>query len=95
MTIGGFPEPFLKGTQRFYNRWKRSHIDMIMKEDLLTLTAVRDIQSVETLIELLRARVGSPVSANSLARDLQKSPNTISTTIRWCRGIRGFDWKTW
>ena len=77
MTVGGFPEPFLQGSQSYYNRWKRSHIDLILREDLLTLTAVRDIQSIETLIELLRSRVGSPVSANSLARDLQKSPNTI------------------
>lgn len=38
---------------------------------------MRDIQSIETLIELLRTRVGSPVSANSLARDLGKSPNTV------------------
>ena len=77
MQVGGFPEPFLDGTREFHNRWKRSHIDLILKEDLITLTAVRDIQSIETLIELLRARVGSPVSANSLARDLNKSPNTI------------------
>ena len=77
MTVGGFPEPFLNGTQRYYNRWKRSHVDLILKEELLTLSAVRDIQSIETLIELLHSRVGSPVSANSLARDLQKSPNTI------------------
>ncbi len=82
MTIGGFPEPFLRGGQRYYNRWKRSHIDLILKEDLLTLTAVRDIQSIETLIEMLRSRVGSPVSANSLARDLQKSPNTIQHWLR-------------
>ena len=78
LTIGGFPEPFLNGTQRYYNRWKHSHIDLILKEDLVTLTAVRDIQSIETLIEILRSRVGSTVSANSLARDLQKSPNTIN-----------------
>ena len=77
MTVGGFPEPFLKGARGYYNRWKHSHVDVILKEELLTLTGVRDIQSIETLIELLRARVGSPVSANSLARDLQKSPNTI------------------
>jgi predicted AAA+ superfamily ATPase len=82
MTLGGFPEPFLKGTQRFYNRWKRSHIDLILKEDLLTLSAVRDIQSIETLIELLRSRVGSPVSANSLARDLQKSPVTVQNWLK-------------
>ena len=77
MTVGGFPEPFLKGAQAYYNRWKRAHADLILKEELLSLTAVRDIQSIETLIELLRARVGSPVSNHSLARDLQKSPNTI------------------
>ena len=77
MTVGGFPEPFLKGTRAYYNRWKRSHVDLILKEELLTLTSIRDIQSIETLIELLRARVGSPVSANSLARVLQKSTNTI------------------
>ena len=82
MTVGGFPEPFLKGTRRYYNRWKRSHIDLILKEELLALTAVRDIQSIETLIELLRSRVGSPVSGNSLARDLQKSPNTIQHWLK-------------
>jgi len=77
MTLGGFPEPFLRGTRRYYNRWRRSHVDLILREELLTLSAVRDIQSIETLIELLRSRTGSPVSANSLARDLRKSPNTI------------------
>jgi predicted AAA+ superfamily ATPase len=82
MTVGGFPEPFLKGTSRYYNRWKRTHIDLILKEDLLTLSAVRDIQSIETLIELLRSRVGSLVSSNSLARDLQKSPNTVQNWLK-------------
>jgi len=77
MTLGGFPEPFLRGTRRYYNRWRRSHVNLILREELLTLSAVRDIQSIETLIELLRSRTGSPVSANSLARDLRKSPNTI------------------
>ena len=52
------------------------------REDLLSLSAVRDIQSIGTLIELLRSRVGSPVSANSLARDLQKSPNTIQHWLK-------------
>jgi predicted AAA+ superfamily ATPase len=79
MDVGGFPEPFLNGTRTFYNRWKRSHLDQILKEDLLALSAMRDIQSIETLVELLRSRVGSPVSAASLARDLQKSPATVQT----------------
>ena len=77
MRVGGFPEPFLRGSRPWYNRWRRTHVDAILKDDLLTLSAVRDIQSIETLIEMLRSRVGSPVSANSLARDLQKTPNTV------------------
>ena len=82
MRVGGFPEPFLRGSKPWYNRWKRTHVDAILKEDLFTLSAVRDIQSIETLIELLRSRVGSPVSANSLARDLQKSRNTVDHWLR-------------
>jgi len=89
MNIGGFPEPFLKGSQQFYNRWKRSHINMIMREDLLTLSAVRDIQSIETLIELLRARVGSPVSANSLARALLKEPKYYFYDNAMVQGDKG------
>ena len=82
MDVGGFPEPFLNGTRTFYNRWKRSHLDQILKEDLLALSAMRDIQSIETLVELLRSRVGSPVSASSLARDLQKSPATVQNWLK-------------
>ena len=77
LRVGGFPEPFLRGTERGYRRWRRSHVDAILREDMLTLSAVRDIQSIETLIELMRHRVGSPLSADSLARDLQKSRNTV------------------
>ena len=77
LRVGGFPEPYLDGSARFHARWRRSHVDLILKEDLVTLTAVRDVQSIGTLIELLRSRVGSPVSAGSLARDLGKSPTTV------------------
>ena len=77
LRVGGFPEPFLRGSERWYRRWRRSHTDAILREDLLALSAVRDIQSIETLIELMRHRVGSPLSADSLARDLQKSRNTV------------------
>jgi len=76
----GFPEPYLEGTSRFYNRWKRSHLDIILRQDLLDLEKVQEINSIETLIQLLRKRVGSPVSFNSLARDLQCADKTVK---RW------------
>ena len=77
MTVGGFPEPFLRASLSYYRRWQRAHIDVILKEDLLNLTAIRDLQSIDTLLALLRTRVGSPLSVRKLANDLQKSPNTI------------------
>jgi len=80
MEVGGFPEPFLNGSKRFYNRWKRSHLDIILRQDLLDLESVRQISSMETLIQLLRKRVGSPVSYKSLAEDLLCSDKTIK---RW------------
>lgn len=80
LDTGGFPEPYLKGSTRFYNRWKRSHLDIILKQDLVDLENVQQITSIETLIQLLRKRVGSPVSYNSLARNLQCSDKTVK---RW------------
>ncbi|PXF57260.1 MAG: ATPase [Deltaproteobacteria bacterium] len=80
LETSNFPEPFLRGTRRFYNRWKKSHLDIILKQDLLDLENVRQISSIEILIQLLRKRVGSPISYSSLAGDLQCSDKTVK---RW------------
>jgi uncharacterized protein len=80
LLFGGFPEPFLNGTSRFYNRWKKSHLDIILKQDLIELENVQQITQIETLIQLLKHRVGSPISYSSLAQDLQCSDKTVK---RW------------
>ena len=77
MLYGGFPEPFLKGTKRASDMWRRSHLDVILREDLFDLEKVRDIKSIEILIDLLADRVGGPISYKSLAEDLMVSPNTV------------------
>ena len=58
LNTGGFPEPYLNGSETFYNRWKRSHLDIILKQDLIDLENVQQITSIETLIQLLKKRVG-------------------------------------
>ena len=50
---------------------------MIIREDLLDLERVRDIKSIEILIDLLRTRVGSTTSYTALANDLQVSIHTV------------------
>jgi len=80
LEMGGFPEPYLKGTEIDAARWRRSHVDSIVRQDLLDLEGVRDLKSIEILIDLLKVRVGAPTSFASLARDLQVS---IPTVRRW------------
>jgi predicted AAA+ superfamily ATPase len=88
LRFGGFPEPFLKGEEIFYNRWRKSHLDIILRQDLLDLESVRSIADLETLIELVRRRVGSPVSSRSLSEDLQRDPKTIK---RWLELLERMD----
>ncbi|MBN1664461.1 MAG: ATP-binding protein [Deltaproteobacteria bacterium] len=80
LKIGGFPEPYLEGDETYYNRWKRSHLDIILKQDLVDLENMRNITSIETLIQLLKKKIGSPISYRALAEDLQCSDKTIK---RW------------
>jgi len=80
LSFGGFPEPFLNGTSRFYNRWKKSHLDIILKQDLIDIENIQQITQIETMIQLLKHRVGSPISYSSLAQDLQCSDKTVK---RW------------
>lgn len=82
LKTGGFPEPYLKGTETFAKRFRRIHTDTIIREDLLDLERVRDIKSIEILIDLLRTRIGSTVSYTSLANDLQVSIHTVKKWLQ-------------
>jgi predicted AAA+ superfamily ATPase len=78
--VSGFPEPFFEGSERFYNLWSKTHSDLILKQDLISLEVIRDIDGIETLVELLKTRVGSTVSFKSLSEDLQRDDKTVK---RW------------
>jgi len=80
LKLGGFPEPYLEGDETYYNRWKRSHLDIILKQDMIDLENLRHINSIETMIELLKKKIGTPISYKSLAEDLQCSDKTVK---RW------------
>jgi len=81
LKCGGFPEPFLSDDETFAKRWRKGHIDRILREDLLDLERVHEIKSIEILVDLLAERVGSPVSYSSLARDLEVAPKTVKHWI--------------
>ena len=47
----------------------------------MDIASVRNLRSIETLVELLRNSVGSTVSYESLSRNLQVSPHTVKQWI--------------
>jgi len=77
LVLGGFPEPYLKNDPEEAKRWRRTHIDTIIRGDLIDLGSIRDIKAIEVLVDLLKTRVGSRTSYAALAEDLQVSAHTV------------------
>ena len=74
---GGFPEPFLADSDVDAQRWRMRYADGLIREDVLEFSRIQELGSMRVLLDLLRDRVGSPLSLASLARDLQLSQPTI------------------
>ncbi len=74
---GGFPEPFLADQSSDAARWRRQYLEGVIRDDILEFSRVGELRAMRLFIDMLRGRVGSPVSLASLARDLQVSPTTL------------------
>lgn len=70
LELSGFPEPFLSGNKNEYHKRQKTHLDIILKQDLFETESVQHIKSIELLIELMTDRIASPLSYNSLREDL-------------------------
>ncbi|MBI4801432.1 MAG: ATP-binding protein [Elusimicrobia bacterium] len=75
--LGGFPEPFLSASDEEAGRWRRQYYTDLVREDILDFSHISEIRVIRLLLEMLRKRVGSPLSYASLANDLQTAPNTV------------------
>ena len=84
----GFPEPFLaedspeEEGETFARRWRKQYVDGLIREDVLDFEKFSDFKSLKVCLELLRSRVGSPVSYTSIARDIGIAPNTVKKYIQ-------------
>ena len=79
--LGGFPEPFLSDSETDAERWRRQYYTDLIREDILEFGRLHEIRVMRFLLEMLRERVGSPLSYASLAGDLKVAPNTIRRYI--------------
>ncbi len=80
LRFGGFPEPFLAGSEREHRRWQKEHRERIVRDDLRDLERVREVSLIELLLQHLPRCVGSPLSVKSLSESLQVAHETVE---RW------------
>lgn len=82
MKFGGFPEPYnySYSDERNLRRWHIQRLDRLIRTDLKDWEDVKDLDKIHALAEELPNRVGSPLSINSLAHDIEADFKTIK---RW------------
>jgi len=84
--FGGFPQPFLRGDKRFFNRWRRSRLSQVFREDIYDIARVQEIRLVEILAEIIGRQVGQLTNYASLAKRLRVSEDSIR---RWLAILEG------
>ena len=81
-SLGGFPEPFVKGEKTFLTRWTANYVKQIVREDVVSFHDIKNTENMELLFALLPSRVGSPLSMNKLAGDLQVSFGSVKKWLK-------------
>lgn len=79
---GGFPEPFLAETSVEADRWRRQYIDGLIRKDILDFEQIHNLRAMELVLDLLRLRVGSPISYATIASDIGISAHTVRKYIQ-------------
>ncbi len=81
LRLGGFPEPFLGGSETEARRWSREYRSLLVREEIVALERIQDLGHLELLMLRLPELVGSPLSINALREDLQVSHKTLVSWI--------------
>ena len=79
---GGFPEPFLADTDVDAQRWRLQYVQSLLSTDVFDIDNIQNLRTFRLVFELLRQKVGSPVSYQSLAEDAHISPHTVKKYIQ-------------
>jgi uncharacterized protein len=81
LTLVGFPEPFLGGSDVEARRWSRDYRTRLIREDVASLERVNDLGHLELLMLRLPGLVGSPLSINAVREDLQVAHKTVANWL--------------
>jgi uncharacterized protein len=81
LSRGGFPEPCLAAHESDAQRWRNTYFTDMLREDLVEFSRIREVNAMRMFAQMLRQRVGSPLSLASMARDMNVSPKTLATYL--------------
>ena len=81
LRLGGFPEPLVRGSDRWAARWRLAYGARLVREDVRDLESLRDLDKVETLFDRLPETVGSLLSVNALREDLEVAFETAASWV--------------
>lgn len=79
---GGFPEPYFASDIMQANRWRMQYINSLLSTDIFEIETIHNMKAMRLVFELLRARVGSPISFQSLAEDAAISSSTVKKYVQ-------------
>ena len=78
--FGGFPDPYIKGDPLFHTQWTQLRHDQLFREDIVSLSAVSELQQLEMLAHILQRQSGQQVNYSKLAKQIRMDNRTIR---RW------------
>jgi hypothetical protein len=82
LLFGGFPEPYISADKLEAERWRLQYVNSLLSTDVFEFDKIYNLKSMRLIFNLLRTRVGSPVSYQSLSEDTAVSPTTVKKYIQ-------------
>lgn len=79
---GGFPEPYCAENDVEADRWREQYVNSLLSTDIFEIDTIHNLKGMRLLLDLLRHRVGAPISYRSLSEDLGVSPTTVKKYIQ-------------
>ena len=79
---GGFPEPYFAEDVVEASRWRQQYINSLLSTDIFEIDTIHNMKAMRLVFELLKSRVGSPISYQSIAEDAAISPSTVKKYIQ-------------
>lgn len=78
----GFPEPYLASDDITAERWRMQYVNSLITTDVLNFDNILNVKAMQDVFQLLRRRVGSPISYKSISEDVGISPATVKKYIQ-------------